>query len=599
MVRISDEWLSETFLSYDFYKINAVPGITGFTKKDNKQTSKDLDASLSLMTYHDWYAKDVPFEDEQIIGSRVHLGILGDQESPFGKDGIFAWVEGEFYSHPNTQFSKISNATILVQAYQKGNLESFLSNLDGYFSAVIYDSIRNHILLISDRLGFKNLFYSTQNNIFSWNSELKGFLGFPHFKIEIEQKAVDCFLSLGYLIGDLTWFKGVKLMDASTILTYDLKTKKIIDKKRYWTWGKVKKQKISFEDAVVQLSELIQKAVKKRDYAKEVGAKSESRVGITLSGGLDSRAILAASKNSKNFGGVTFGKEGCEDIRIAKKVTQRLNLNHTILDINSQNWLENRLDSVWKSDGMSPLHHLHFGMHHATIKELFDINLNGILGEIALGGALLKRRDTRISKQIVEKKFGQFADLVPYADSFYDVDSEDVFWINTRSRRYIHAGSVEFSKTVEQRNPLADNDLLEFVYSLPDKYRAHSRLYIRALMEINYNLLKGIPWQRTGIAPSELKKTILIKKFKIPQIIDRLGIGTSKHFTNYPDWFRTPEAVSLFSEILNPKTAIYRQFVEEDFEQKYLKPHLSKKGNFVEMIGRVVTLEYWLKRILS
>ncbi|MCR9285798.1 MAG: hypothetical protein NXI23_00260 [Bacteroidetes bacterium] len=54
-----------------------------------------------------------------------------------------------------------------------------------------------------------------------------------------------------------------------------------------------------------------------------------------------------------------------------------------------------------------------------------------------------------------------------------------------------------------------------------------------------------------------------------------------------------------FSDMLNPKKAVYPQFVDENFEKKYLNPHLKKQGNFVEMISRTVTLEYWLRKVLG
>lgn len=581
-----------------------MPGIIGINKSVHNLNSVHLRAARDLLVYKDWYKKDTLFEDNQILCTRTHLGINGDLQSPTIVENIHCWVEGSFYNIAEIQqhFSLSANgsANILIEAFQKKILDQVLGKIDGYFTAVIYEKSKSRLFLITDRLGLKPLYCWDDGKNLAWSSELKGFLAFPPFQPNIQKNAIDCFLDLGYLLGDLTWFKDVRLINASTILEFDLKASKLVKEKCYWTWGKIKSLKISEAEAVENLANLIKAAVQKRNSNAKIVK------GLSLSGGLDSRAILAClAQTEDSIATYTYGKKGCQDIQISKQLNELKKGDHFIFEMDENNWLEKRLEAVWKADGLGSMMHLHFSTFQQKIKSFCDLNWNGFLGEVALGGALIKRKDQgireTIEKQpnILEKYFGKHAYLLNPKDSFFDIEKEDPFWIDVRSRRMVNVGSIEFGKVVEQLKPLADNDLLEFIFSLPDKLRMHSSLYIKALMKIERTFFENIPWQRTGLAPANLKQTKFIKRFKIRQIQDRLGWESDRHFSDYPNWIRTAKGKAFFGNLLQRKNAVYANFIEEDFEEKLLAPHLSGKRNYTEKIGRAATLEYWLRKVFS
>ena len=188
---------------------------------------------------------------------------------------------------------------LLSEAYESNKLNQFLNQLDGYFCAVIYDEKTKKITLISDRYGMRLLYWYEKDGAFAWGSEIKAILACNGTCKKINKAGLKCFMDLGYFLGEDTFFEMIRLIKPATVLTFDLSTRKI-DQHYYWTWSEIKLSNLSFEDAVDELGERFLKAVKKR-------FNPDQSIGISLSGGLDSRAIFAAvNKLSPNYVGYSL-----------------------------------------------------------------------------------------------------------------------------------------------------------------------------------------------------------------------------------------------------------------------------------------------------
>ena len=82
--------------------------------------------------------------------------------------------------------------------------------------------------------------------------------------------------------------------------------------------------KIDVDEVAEELGRLFIDAVNRRCNQKGIG--------VCLSGGLDSRAILAAMPNRQEpIHTITFGKRGCDDIRIASKVAKIKGASHHVV----------------------------------------------------------------------------------------------------------------------------------------------------------------------------------------------------------------------------------------------------------------------------
>ena len=65
--------------------------------------------------------------------------------------------------------------------------------IEGMYAICIFYKLENKIFLIRDRAGEKPLYYSSQNNIFLFGSELKALLQSKFFKKKLDLSSIDSF----------------------------------------------------------------------------------------------------------------------------------------------------------------------------------------------------------------------------------------------------------------------------------------------------------------------------------------------------------------------------------------------------------------------
>ena len=206
-----------------------MPGVFGFTRKGQ---STSIEAVQKVMTLYPYFKQDELFEDDFVAASRVHLNKIGEKSSPEVSyaeehDGVSIWIEGEAYNLLELSDSFGYDASTgfrmaLLKAYENDQLDAFLNQLDGYFCAVIYDRNKSELKLISDRYGMRMLYWYWHKDQFAWASEVKGILALDGIDKTIDPTSFECFMDLGYLLGEHTWFERIKLIKPATVITFDL-----------------------------------------------------------------------------------------------------------------------------------------------------------------------------------------------------------------------------------------------------------------------------------------------------------------------------------------------------------------------------------------
>lgn len=576
-----------------------MPGIFGFTKKNQSANIETVQKSMMLYSH---FKKDDLFEDELIAASRVHLNKIGEKNSPIHNDGVFAWVEGEFYNHTELAVDfgyeeSSSFGECLIFVYQQNLLDSFLNKLDGYFCAAIYDKNNNDIKLISDRYGMRMLYWYLNGGQFAWSSEVKGILALNGIDKSIDKASFKCFMELGHLLGTNTWFEKIKLIEPASVVSVNLSNNSF-EHHYYWSWEEIKASSISFDDAVDELGHRFIRAVERRFDPNE-------KIGITLSGGLDSRVILAAIDHLypgyKGYA-FTFGVEGCDDIALAKQVVQRSNWEHKEYHFTDDNWFQLRIEKVWNTDGMKDMKHMHGGEFIDDIAGCIDVNLNGYLGDAIFGGSYLKSKEhlnRRINQNIAKSYYKDHVNKNDFESDFFNIEHIEPFLFMARGRRFINLGTVNSLVSLEQRKPFFDNQCVEFVYSLPDEYRANNKLYSAMLHKFFPKFFKDIPWQQTGKPAGVLAdRTFLLKAVtKLGRIIKSFfGIEDKKSFTDYQAWILSPDVHRYLTELLEADKAYYKELTSTDFAKQYLKKHNKHFDNSNEVL-RVATVELYLRAL--
>ncbi|MDO5575979.1 MAG: asparagine synthase-related protein [Fibrobacter sp.] len=518
---------------------------------------------LCQIAHRSYLIKKNILEDKFVIASSVALPVFGSNPNTCSDNGVNVWLDGEFYNRSEFTEGSISDERLLLSVYKKEGLVPFLKNVDGIFCAVIYDSSKKKIYLISDRYGLKNLYFCKNGHDLFWSSEIKSFSLFPIKSIDIDTDSVKDFFSVGHFLENRTWVKGVELISPASIVTFDINTSSLV-RKTYWNWDQIPvSTHIDINETVNILKTRFCESVKKR-------CSKFAKTGLSLSGGLDSRAIFAAMPSkTEPIPAFTFGKRNCDDIRIAKKVALLRKSKHHIFEIDSKNWLNNRVEGVWLTDGQFNIIHMHGIEHIEIIHTLLDIELNGFLGDAFLGGSYCARNKNEI----------------------------ELF--NNRGRRFINMGLVFSNSFYHTRIPFFDNKFLETVMSIPIHLRKDSRIYKTMLLSAFPEYFRSIPWQKTSL-PISHTGFLWQTAEKGLKIVSRLKgmIRCTSSYADYQAWIRTSDSKELFFRTLINKNALINNFIDPGVIRSDLERHLSG-GNRSEVLGLYLTFELWMQRFLN
>jgi len=557
-----------------------MPGIFGFAQC-GKGTLNPNDITVrmqNLLHYHPNLKTEQIYGDRFVSAGHCMPDFMKKVPEPFTKDGISIWIDGEFYNQPEICKKLNIKSTIehelLHELYLSQDFKSSLTMIDGVFSAVIYDRPQNTLLLLCDRYGMNHLYVSSDTKSIGWASEIKALTAIPWVSKEIDENALEKFIHYGYFIEDDTWFGSVKLIQPASLIKFCLSNGSI-ERSTYWSWDQIRpvSGKIDIREAGQEWGRLFTNAVRKR-------VKQGERAGVTLSGGLDSRAILAAFPDEYGqVQAVTFGKKNCLDIDIAQKASAIKKARHHVFEINRENWLQPRLLGVWITDGQLSIYDMHGIEFIQSIAEIFNINLNGFGGGIH-GGLLLSS---------AKHQFSTTNDPNGY-----------------RGRRFIRVGTMLDELWIHNRFPFYDNDLLTFTLSLPVAIRKNYHFYRNALLQTFPDYYKAILWQKTGI-PFSAPELVIRTRILLSRILNRLAskselfglLRDSRHdYCDYASWIRSEPARSFFTNLLFSPEAIYPDYIEKRQVEK-LWCQNDRGMDKSPFLCRYAAIEIWMRQILK
>ena len=247
-----------------------------------------------------------------ILGSRrlsiLDLSIRGRMPLSSATGATWVTYNGEIYNSPALReeletakfaFRSTSDTEVLVNGYECWR-DDFLSHLSGMFAFGLFDSATSRLLLARDRFGIKPLYYATpgtQRNSLIFASEVRAIERSNLLAVESEPEAVIRFLQLGSIPAPLTTTKNIFALPAGHIMTVGPQATTI---RKYWSLADYRrKHDQSAEDssnegnAVAATRRLLDESVQQH-------LLSDVPLGIFLSGGIDSSALVALAASFRN-----------------------------------------------------------------------------------------------------------------------------------------------------------------------------------------------------------------------------------------------------------------------------------------------------------
>ena len=202
---------------------------------------------------------------------------------------------GEVYDHAalraeleglGHRFRSRSDTEVVLQGYRAWG-SRLPERLNGMFAFGVFDAAAGTLLLARDRYGEKPLFWRTlDDGGIAFASELRALLLLPEQERALDPRAVAKYLAFDAFPAEAAAFRGVKKLPAGHTLEWrdgQVAVRRYWER-RYWTPGAPRPTPA---DAADQLWRLLVTAVERR-------LMSDVPLGVFLSGGVDSSAILAA-----------------------------------------------------------------------------------------------------------------------------------------------------------------------------------------------------------------------------------------------------------------------------------------------------------------
>ena len=268
--------------------------------------------------------------------SIIDLSQAGRQ--PMANEDETVWVSfnGEIYNFLELRhellrrghhFTSNADTEVIVHLYEEIG-EDFILELDGQFAIALWDQERAKLLLARDHFGKKPLYYRRTANGIAFASEIKSLLADPGCPRQVDEDALFDYLTFQYVPHPTTIFQGISKLPPGHLLTFRDGEQAV---RPYWSFvpstGSISGPTEIPEESI---RETLEEAVRRRLVA-------DVPVGVFLSGGVDSSAIVAAMAqlqvNEINTFSVGFANEDYDETAYAAEVAERYHTRHRRIEL--------------------------------------------------------------------------------------------------------------------------------------------------------------------------------------------------------------------------------------------------------------------------
>lgn len=214
-----------------------------------------------------------------LAGERYTISYNGEITNYMGvRDELLAFGDA-FVSDGDTE--------VLLKAWARWGVKT-LDRLEGMYAIAVLDTHARTLTLARDPYGIKPLFYSHTDDHVAFSSELKGLVATAVGNPQLDwQTAIDYLQWGAYDHSDRTFLDGVSQLAPGHHMTLDTRTGRLGEPTRFWWPSVATAFRGGYSEATDTVRALFLDSVKRN-------LRSDVPLGIALSGGLDSSAIVGA-----------------------------------------------------------------------------------------------------------------------------------------------------------------------------------------------------------------------------------------------------------------------------------------------------------------
>jgi asparagine synthase (glutamine-hydrolysing) len=583
-------------------------------------TGTELRTALDRLWQEPWYT------GERVERETVGLGLLhhGDRDptahtvwSDGGRGGV---VYGAL-SYPD----HVDTTEQLFEAILDRPMAT-LPSLGGSFLVAAFDT-DDRLLVATDRLGSRPCHYTVEGD-FRFASEMDAVVPALDRKT-VDEQAVSDMLLVGHPWGGRTLLEEVSTLSPATVLEYDGSERST---RRYWRPP---------QNPASAGSEYLDELASR--YQQSVGACADTmsgEVGIWLSGGLDSRSLIAAldpysgSSRFERLRAYTYdaNPKAGGNPKLARAVAEEIGVDVREVELTPDGFLDVIERSVRISGGMLQWNTF-FNLTSVFLLDEQDapVLLEGAGQGELIGNHLRKHHFTGVDSAVESLYHSEASNdletvcsvlatdrnpLKSFQQSVADSDGLtlqesvlDAHFQNYYARNTLASDQIARSR-VGTRVAYLHGDFLDHAARLPLSYRMRtipltggeipcgvSPAKLGLMRRLNTPLSK-IPYERTNFPPS-WPWAVQVGGFVCGTAFDRLTSGQTYGGWGIPGtWYNADSGFrAYFDELI--EAAQDRPFFDADALEQARERHRRREDDMMSLLAPVTTVELWLGRVLG
>jgi len=603
-----------------------MPGVVGIISKGPRgKNENDLGLMIDSLMHESFYTKGSYINDQLgiYVGWTCHRSSYSDCMPVVNqKKDVVLIFSGEHFADQSVTSSlgrhgyesDPTNATSLLPLYEDDN-EAFLRRLNGSFCGVLIDLRKSTVVLFNDRYGMHRVYYHEDKDEVLFASEAKSLLKVRPKLRSIDVRSLGELVSCDCVLQNRSLFSEVSLLPGGSAWIWALNTG--LKKNAYFNQGDWESLPLlDEENFYCRLEETFLKILPR--YFQE-----KSQVGMSLTGGLDSRMIMAClNPPPGEFPCYTFGgMRDTLDISIARKVAEVCHQTHDVIRLDREFFSEfPRLaeQTIYLTDGSLSICNSHDLYFSRLAREIAPIRVTGTFGsEVVRDHTMfnaatycqkLFHPDLRMCVQSAVETLGDMKKGHKLSVAVF----KEIPWRNCRQL------AIEQSQ-LTVRSPYMDNELVELMYQAPGGVRASNEAQRRMIKHCNSKLSRirtdmGFASETNPLLSKFLElcyyalfKADYIYIFALPHWLTKVDslcmsanggrqiLGYQK-FEYYRIWFRN-EFSNYIKEVLLDRQTASRPYFDKRFLELMVRQHIKGNRNYLPEINKALSIEL-IHRIL-
>ena len=593
-----------------------MPGIVGlFTSRPRAVAESELRAMLKSICHETFYASGMWIDEEHgiYVGWTARAGSFDDAMPLHNESGNVTLVfSGEEFPEPGTASALRARGHVITQdgsSYLVHRYEEepdFPKGLNGRFHGLVADRARGTAMLFNDRYGLQRLYYHEAKDTFYFAAEAKAILKVRPELRSADPRGLGEFIVCGCVLENRTLFPGIHVLPPGSAWVFrggQLEKKDAYFEPKEWE----EEEPLKAEAYYSSLRDVFVRNLPRYFNGKE-------RVGVSLTGGLDTRIIMAWRKAAPNsLPCYTFGSmyRDNQDVKLARRVAKICGQQHEVITTGKEflaRFSHYAERTVYLTDACVDLNRSPDLYLNEKVREIAPVRMVGTYGsEMLLHAVMFKANEplAGLFQHDVETQ-------IHAAKKTYDasLQTHPMTFVAFRQSPWHHFGVLGLEQTqVAVRSPFLDNDLVKTLYKAPGPVEINQEARVRLVQEGNPDLAKlrtdrGI----RGVNSIFMRgfhefffKAEYAYDYGMPQWIaqvdhifaplhlERVWLGRHKLF-HFRVWYRDELANYVREMLLDPKS-LARPYLNAKSVRKVVDGHLKGNRNYTTEIHRLLTLE--------